>query len=54
MLGLLFAPREGKATAAVSQVAVARARDGVAIPLHPAAETWLAAHGAPAKHPAGR
>jgi TRAP transporter TAXI family solute receptor len=54
MLGLLFARREGTATvtAAVSQVAVARARDGLTIPLHPAAERWLAAHAAPA--PAAR
>ena len=48
MLGLLFARREGVATAAVSQVALARARDGLTIPLHPAAERWLAAHGVPA------
>lgn len=54
MLGLLFAPREGKATAAVSQVSVARARDGLTIPLHPAAERWLAARGAPAKETARR
>jgi TRAP transporter TAXI family solute receptor len=54
MLELLFAPREKGATAAVSQVALARVRDGMAIPLHPAAERWLAAHGAPAGAPAPR
>ncbi len=54
MLGLLFERREGTATAAVAQVAVTRARDGAAIPLHPAAEAWLAAHGAPAQQPAAR
>jgi len=54
MLRLLFERREGTATAAVAQVAVTSARDGAAIPLHPAAETWLAAHGAPAKESAPR
>jgi TRAP transporter TAXI family solute receptor len=54
MLRLLFERQEGTPSAAVAQVAVARARDGLAIPLHPAAETWLAAHGAPAKQPAAR
>jgi TRAP transporter TAXI family solute receptor len=48
MLGLVFARPEATATAAVSQVAAARARAGLTIPLHPAAERWLAAHGAPA------
>jgi TRAP transporter TAXI family solute receptor len=51
MLGLLFARREGAATAAVAQVAMARARDGLTIPLHPAAERWLAAHAAPTAAP---
>jgi TRAP-type uncharacterized transport system substrate-binding protein len=54
MLRLLFERREGTATAAVAQVAVTRARDGASIPLHPAAETWLAEHGAPAKETAQR
>jgi TRAP transporter TAXI family solute receptor len=54
MLRLLFERPEGTATAAVAQVAVTRARDGAAIPLHPAAEMWLAAHGAPAKQTAQR
>jgi TRAP transporter TAXI family solute receptor len=54
MLSLLFEHREGSATAAVAQVAVARALDGVAIPLHPAAQTWLAAHGARAPASASR
>jgi TRAP transporter TAXI family solute receptor len=54
MLGLLFAPREGVAAAAVSQVALARAHDGLTIPLHPAAERWLAAHGMPASAPAAK
>jgi len=54
MLGLLFEHREGSATAAVAQVGVARALGGVAIPLHPAAQTWLAAHGARAPASASR
>jgi TRAP transporter TAXI family solute receptor len=54
MLRLLFERPEGTATAAVAQVAVTRARDGAVIPLHPTAETWLAAHGAPAKQTAQR
>ena len=54
MLRLLFERRGGTATAAVAQVAVTSARDGAAIPLHPAAETWLAAHGAPVEESAPR
>ena len=56
MLELVFARPEATATAAVSQVAAARARAGLTIPLHPAAERWLAAHGmaAPATAPAAK
>ena len=54
VLRLLFERRGGTATAAVAQVAVTSARDGAAIPLHPAAETWLAAHGAPVEESAPR
>lgn len=54
MLRLVFERREGTATAAVAQVAVTRARNGMSVLLHPAAERWLAAHGAPEGGPGSK
>lgn len=47
MLDLLFVRREDTAAAAVAQIGPRTAREGVTIPWQPAADAWLASHGAP-------
>ena len=48
------AARGAAAGAVIGEVANGDASDGAAIPLHPTADTWLAARGAAAKEPAAR
>jgi TRAP transporter TAXI family solute receptor len=52
LMRLLFEARGGAITAAVSQVHVARAREGVGLPFHPQAETYLATRTTPPAKPA--
>jgi TRAP transporter TAXI family solute receptor len=52
MMRLLFETGGGTITAAVSQVNLTRAREGVGLPFHPQAETYLAAGAAPQPKPA--
>ena len=52
MMRLLFETGGGTITAATSQVNLTRAREGVGLPFHPQAETYLAAGAAPQPKPA--
>jgi len=52
MMRLLFETGGGTITAATSQVTLTRAREGVGLPFHPQAETYLAAGAAPQAKPA--
>jgi hypothetical protein len=51
---LLFEERGGALTAAVSQVRVQNARNGVNLPFHPQADAYLKANAVPAKPAASR
>jgi TRAP transporter TAXI family solute receptor len=54
LMRLLFEERGGALTAAVSQVRVQNARNGVNLPFHPQADAYLKANAVPAKPAASR
>jgi len=51
LLDLLFGPGAAVSGAAAGQITLRTAREGITIPMLPAADRWLAAHGAPAAAP---